>query len=654
MPEHKWDWLFAIGTIFASLDAFNIGANDVANSFATSVASRSLTLRQACIAAALCEFLGAVLAGARVSQTIKDNIIEISAFRGDAGVQLLGFTCALVASATWLMIATHQSWPVSTTYSITSALAGVGVAIGGRKAVNWGWDNATGMAAIYAGFIIAPGLAGAFAATIYLLTKYLVLVRENSTKAGLYASPFFFFTTTTVLTMSIVYKGAPALHLDHLSKTTTAAAIIGTAATVTLLSVIFWLPYVYGKVVKNDYTLRWYHLFVGPTLWWREAPEDARGIGAQSAVPDYRVVRDGMTHGYPTPADMEKNSHNIPELHVPSEGSHRHLTTHESASAYSHSRGEESQRHSEAVAVTVDYNHDIQETQLHQRRPYVNQHDYSPHSPHHQYSPNHPHNPHARWQDEEAYDEDDDAYSDSTTHTHPIEGIWIHPRNLWIILRHRIYPFFVKIFTHGTSVDIHALQRHEREGKKAKRMAAMHTRAKQYDNKVEHLYSFIQVMTACTASFAHGSNDVANAIGPYSAIYAVWSSGKLVDSETPVPVWILAFGGAWIVIGLSTYGYNIMRVLGNRLTLQSPSRGYSMELGSAITVILASQYGIPVSTTMCITGATLGVGLCNGDFRALNWRGLGWIVLGWLLTPPIAGVAAGCLMGILLNAPHFT
>jgi sodium-dependent phosphate transporter len=158
----------------------------------------------------------------------------------------------------------------------------------------------------------------------------------------------------------------------------------------------------------------------------------------------------------------------------------------------------------------------------------------------------------------------DDHSQDDTTHNipdiehpepkdpHPIEGAWILPRNLWIILRYKSLPFIIKLFTHGTSVDVHALQKHEKEAGEAGRMAEMHARAKQYDNKVEHLYSFVQVMTACTASFAHGSNDVANAIGPYSAIYAVWSTGKVVGKESDVPVWILVFGGAWIVIGLST------------------------------------------------------------------------------------------------------
>ena len=191
---HQYDYIFAIAVIFAALDAYNIGANDVANSFATSVASRSLTLRQACIAAALCEFLGAVLVGARVSGTIKNGI---------TGVQMLGFTCALTASASWLMFCTWNSWTVSTTYSIVSALAGSAVALGGGGGVQWGWNNAKGVSAIYAGMIIAPSISAGFGATIYLISKYAVLDRKNSVRAGLIMSPFYFFTVAAVLTMAI-------------------------------------------------------------------------------------------------------------------------------------------------------------------------------------------------------------------------------------------------------------------------------------------------------------------------------------------------------------------------------------------------------------------------------------------------------------------
>lgn len=146
---------------------------------------------------------------------------------------------------------------------------------------------------------------------------------------------------------------------------------------------------------------------------------------------------------------------------------------------------------------------------------------------------------------------------------------------------------------------------------------------------------------------------VGNAVGPYSAIYQIWRSGVPAGKESETPIWILVAGAAFLVVGLATYGYNIMAVLGNRMTLHSPSRGYSMELGAAITVLLASQYAIPVSTTMCIVGGTMGVALCNGDIKAFNWKQLGWIVLGWVLTVPIAGISAGCMMGIILNAPHF-
>ena len=180
----------------------------------------------------------------------------------------------------------------------------------------------------------------------------------------------------------------------------------------------------------------------------------------------------------------------------------------------------------------------------------------------------------------------------------------------------------------------------------------IHAHTPHYDNKTEHLYSFLQVMTAAVASFGHGANDVSNAVGPLSAIYHVWQHNE-TGSKSPVPIWVLAYGGAAISIGLWTYGYNLMRNLGNRLTLHSPSRGFSIELGAAVTVVLATRLSLPVSTTQCITGATVGVGLCSGTWRAINWRMIAWIYLGWIITLPCAGLISGLLMGIVLNAPRW-
>ncbi|KDQ29751.1 PHO4 superfamily [Pleurotus ostreatus PC15] len=562
---HQWDYLFAFGVLAAALDSYNIGANDVANSFATSVGSRSLTLLQACLAAAVMEFLGGVLVGARVSGTVKNGIISLAAFQNNAGVQLLGFTVALCCSASWLMIATRYSWPVSTTYSIVSALAGVGVAVGGADSVNWGWNDGKGLATIFAGFLIAPGISAGFAAVVYMLTKYGVLLRKNPLRAGFIAAPIFFFGVSAILTMVIVYKGSPTLHLDEKPPNQMAAIILGASSVVSLLSVLFWLPYVYCKTVRNDYTLRFYHFFLGPMLWYRQPPADAAD-GVVSAVPDYR-------HHWNLPHPFSVDEEKVSET------------------------------------GSQDF----------KRMP----------------APDAPAVPPAP-----------QPAALAAVDAHPIVGEWYLPKNLWTILRYKSGSYLWKALTHGMLVDVHALQANDN-------LDDMHRRAVQYDNKTEHLYSFIQVMTACTASFAHGANDLGNAVGPFSAIFEIWHTGVPAGRNSTTPVWILVAGASFLVLGLATYGYKIMATLGNRLTLHSPSRGYSMELGSAITVLLASQYAIPVSTTMCITGGTLGVALCNGDIKSFNWKHLGWIVLGWVLTVPVVGVAAGCTMGIILNAPHF-
>ncbi|KAJ3018590.1 UNVERIFIED_CONTAM: Na+/Pi symporter [Siphonaria sp. JEL0065] len=176
----------------------------------------------------------------------------------------------------------------------------------------------------------------------------------------------------------------------------------------------------------------------------------------------------------------------------------------------------------------------------------------------------------------------------------------------------------------------------------------LHENVKLYDNKTEYLFSFLQVMTAAFASFSHGSNDVANSVGPFAGVYSIWSSGQLASSsKAPVPVWMLAFGGIAINFGLAFYGYNIMRNLGNNLTYHSPSRGFAMELGAALTVITAAS-------SQCIVGATLGVGFVGGNTKAINWKMFGWIFLSWLLTLPVASISAGGLFWLVTNVPSFT
>ncbi|ASP39303.1 phosphate permease [Bacterioplanes sanyensis] len=158
---------------------------------------------------------------------------------------------------------------------------------------------------------------------------------------------------------------------------------------------------------------------------------------------------------------------------------------------------------------------------------------------------------------------------------------------------------------------------------------------------VEKVFAILMVFTACAMAFAHGSNDVANAIGPVAAIYTVVSSGGEVVAKSVVPVWILLVGAVGIVIGLMTFGHRVIATVGTGITELTPSRGFAATLASATTVVVASGTGLPVSTTQVLVGAVLGVGLAMGA-GALNHRKIGSIFISWLVTLP-----AGALLAII-------
>ncbi len=156
---------------------------------------------------------------------------------------------------------------------------------------------------------------------------------------------------------------------------------------------------------------------------------------------------------------------------------------------------------------------------------------------------------------------------------------------------------------------------------------------------VEKVFAPMMVFTACAMAFAHGSNDVANGIGPLAAVLSIVRSGGEVAQESDLPVWVLAIGGVGIVVGLATMGYRVMRTIGTRITELTPSRGYCATLAAAATVVLASRTGLPVSTTHIAVGAVIGVGMARG-IGAIDLRVIGGIIVSWLVTLPIGGVLA--------------
>ncbi len=164
---------------------------------------------------------------------------------------------------------------------------------------------------------------------------------------------------------------------------------------------------------------------------------------------------------------------------------------------------------------------------------------------------------------------------------------------------------------------------------------------------VERVFAPLCVFTACSMAFAHGSNDVANGIGPMAAVVSIVGTQQ-VTQEAAVPLWILVVGGCGIVLGLATMGYRVMKTIGTRITELTPSRGFCAELSAAATVVIASRMGLPVSTTHIIVGAVLGVGLARG-IAAIDLRIVAGIVASWLVTLPI-GASLAALFYFALKA----
>lgn len=159
-----------------------------------------------------------------------------------------------------------------------------------------------------------------------------------------------------------------------------------------------------------------------------------------------------------------------------------------------------------------------------------------------------------------------------------------------------------------------------------------------YQN-VERVFAVLMLFTACAMAFAHGSNDVANAVGPVAAVVGIVNSGGDVSQTIPMPPWILLLGGMGIVAGLMTYGHKVIATVGTRITDLTPSRGFCCEMAAASTIVMASGTGLPISTTHTLVGAVLGVGMARG-ISALNLRMVGTIFMSWIVTLPAGGLLA--------------
>ena len=494
---YDYYWIFVLACIFVFLMACGIGANDVANSFASTVGSKTLKMWQALIIAAFCEFFGAYLLGARVTSTIKSGIVNVKAFKGHDDLFMYGMMCAVGCVAIWLYAATINEFPVSTTHSIVGAVIGFALCTpAGGGAVAW-----TKVGEIVGSWFLSPLLAGVLSGLSFVIIRFVILRRENSFDRTLIFFPILVFATFTVNTIFILKKGG----IDKGN---------GIAATQSFDT---------GTLVGIGFG-------VGA----------ATGLIAAILMGKLRMHVNGLSE-----AQLLR----------------------------------EAQNH---VVLTEE-----QEQQL------------------------------AAAEKAEGLDKDAEAAGAVDV---------VAPKSGWAKFEARMDKLFKQDLIHKSVEENKTVQN-------------IHSTAEVFPVKTEYAFGYLLIFTACFASFAHGANDVANAIGPLAGVVAVWTEGVgAVQSKSPVPDWTLALGGAGLVLGLALYGHIIIAALGVKLVKITPARGFCISLATAITIILGSFLGLPLSSTHCTVGAIIGVGVAEMRVKeSVNWLMFARVFFGWVMTLIVAG-----------------
>ena len=240
-----YQWIFVCGIFFAFYNAWGIGANDCANSFATSVGAKVLTMRQAVVVAAIFEFGGAVLMGSHVTDTVRKSIVSIDIFDHNPGALMYGMLCADLASALWLTMATYFKYPVSTTHSIIGAIVGFSLAYGGKDAIVW---DKIGL--IVASWVASPLIAGIIAYGMFWVLQRYVFSKDNSLQRTYYLFPILTFFTFFINVLFIIYKGSPKLDLDELPLWKCMLISMSIGGGTALMSHYLYIPYV-KKNIQN-------------------------------------------------------------------------------------------------------------------------------------------------------------------------------------------------------------------------------------------------------------------------------------------------------------------------------------------------------------------------------------------------------------------
>lgn len=472
----------------------------------------------------------------------------------------------------------------------------IGVGFATQSPIKWAWSSGS-VSQVAASWGVAPAIAGAFGALVFATVKYSVLERKDSFKWAMRLIPLYFGITAGILALFITIE-TPGSDLDELGAGPAAGIVLGVTVAMIIVCYIFFVPFFERKLIQKDTRVRIYHVFCGPLLRNPNFKLPLPGKEREEYVTNYYADAYGnVTAGKLDEQKKLGTGENARHGNGDGDSSDDNRTTEHSFNGAAQENIDTEKRAADKQQALLDATADTPEMQE-RKKTYVS--------------------PYKRW-------------------IVPVQDLaWVNPKKLYAWAKFLLLRgVFMDCITHDSAA-----------------LRAIHARAHRYDVRVEHLWTYCQVVSAMLMSIAHGSNDIANAVGPLAAVWATYHSGE-VNTRSPTPVWILVIGGLMLGLGFWFFGYHIIRALGNKITQMSPTRGFSIELGAAITVLMASRLGLPVSTTQCLTGSAVGVALMNYDLGAVNWRQVAFIFMGWVLTLPAAGLIAGLLCLMALNAPSF-
>lgn len=552
----------------------------MANSFATSVGAKALSLRQAVLVASIFEFGGAILLGSGVTDTIKSGIAKPEAYTYSPDLLMYGMLCALLSAGLWLALATFLELPVSTTHTIVGSIIGMSMVAAGADSVVWysapkGGDNPFpgGVVSIILSWIVTPMMAAVVAGLLFVFTKVVVLHARNPFKMSLVLFPLYTFITIWVITYFVIQKGVNGWMKNE----------------------------TYTGTVQDPPSCP---AGASPTKDAKISSDQTTGEGASCTLKgrdEIKVTQTGCKISNGTAAWIAAVTAAVCSLVVT-------LGLKLVIKMVNKDMAEYEREVAEVEAKSNSIEDGVEDKEA---RPGV-------------------------------------GAQDSFVAGKPRGRT---PAALADMRRSRAW----KALTHGMNEDIHAI------AKTDEKIKHIHEGAQVFDVKTEFSFKYLQVITACANSFAHGANDVANSIGSFAAIYAIWQC-YCAESKANVPIWMFVIGGFGLVLGLATYGYKIMRALGVKMVKITNSRGYCAELTSAIIVIVASRYGFPVSTTQVITGAITGIGIVEVVSAKLrkesrpgslyNWMLLLKFFGGWVATIVVAGLVSAAFTAQGIYAPN--